>query len=136
MRYYRVTHHVIGTGKPNENGDIEQRHYRFKNAVEQSLMLRGSRNFTNREEYALFLRKLFNELNAGREKRFREELKVLRRLPERRYDSCKRFSAKVGPSSTIRVSHNTYSVNSRLIGETVQIRLYAEFFEVWYGLLR
>jgi hypothetical protein len=133
MRYYRVTHHVIGTGKPNENGDIEQRHYRFKNAVEQSLMLRGSRNFTNREEYALFLRKLFNELNAGREKRFREELKVLRRLPDRRYDSCKRFSAKVGPSSTIRVSHNTYSVNSRLIGETVQIRLYAEYFEVWYG---
>ena len=26
-----------------------------------------------------------------------------------------------------------YSVNSRLIGETVQIRLYAEFFEIWYG---
>ncbi len=133
MRYYRVTHHVIGAGRPNENGDIEQRHFRFKNAVEQSLLLRGSRNFVNREDYALFLKKLFNELNAGREKRFREELKVLRRLPERRYDSCKRLSVKVGPSSTIRVSHNTYSVNSRLIGETVQIRLYAEYFEVWYG---
>ena len=133
MRYYRITHHVIGAGKPNENGDIEQRHHRFKNAVEQSLMLCGSRNFTNREEYALFLKKLFNELNAGRKERFQEELKVLKRLPDRRYDSCKRFSVKVGPSSTIRVSHNVYPVNSRLIGETVQIRLYAEYFEVWYG---
>jgi len=133
MRYYRVTHHVIGAGKPHENGDIEQRHHRFKNAVEQSLLLRGSRNFTNREDYTFFLKKLFDELNAGRKERFDEELKVLRRLPDRHYDSCKRFSVKVGPSSTIRVSHNVYSVNSRLIGETVQIRLYAEFFEIWYG---
>jgi hypothetical protein len=133
MRYYRVTHHVIGAGKPHENGDIEQRHHRFKNAVEQSLLLRGSRNFTNREDYIFFLKKLFDELNAGRKERFDEELKVLRRLPYRRYDSCKRFSVKVGPSSTIRVSHNVYSVNSCLIGETVQIRLYAEFFEIWYG---
>ena len=133
MRYYHVERYVIGTGKPHENGDVEQRHHRFKNAVEQSLLLRGSRNFSSREEYTLFLNKLFKELNTGRKERFEEELKVLRRLPERRYDSCKRFSVKVGPSSTIRVSHNVYSVNSRLIGETVQIRLYAEFFEIWYG---
>ncbi len=133
MRYYRVEQYVIGAGKPHENGDVEQRHYRFKNAVEQSLLLRGSRNFTSREDYTCFLKKLFEELNAGRKERFQEELKVLRRLPERRYDSCKRFDVKVGPSSTIRVNHNVYSVNSRLIGETVQIRLYAELFEIWYG---
>jgi hypothetical protein len=39
----------------------------------------------------------------------------------------------VGPSSTIRVSHNVYSVDSRLIGERVNIRLYAEYFEIWYA---
>jgi hypothetical protein len=40
---------------------------------------------------------------------------------------------RVGPSSTIRVHHNTYSVDSRLIDESVSVRLYAEKVEVWYG---
>ena len=60
-------------------------------------------------------------------------MKHLRPLPVMRFDACKRYPVKVGPSSTIRVAHNVYSVNSRLIGETVQIRLYAEYLEVWYG---
>jgi len=40
---------------------------------------------------------------------------------------------KVGPSSTIRVKHNVYSVHSRLIGEQVEIRLYADHLDLWYG---
>ena len=38
-------------GEAHENGDIEQRHHRFKNAVEQALMLRGSRDFASRVDY-------------------------------------------------------------------------------------
>ena len=133
MRHYGLESHKIQGGKPHENGDVEQRHYRLKNALEQSLLLRGSRDFNSRTDYALFLEKLFCQLNTGRRARFEEELAVLRRLPERRFDSCKRFSVKVGPSSTIRVSHNVYSVESRLIGENIQIRLYAEYFEIWYA---
>jgi transposase InsO family protein len=133
MRHYGLEGRMIQTGKPHENGDIEQRHYRFKKALEQSLLIRGSRDFTSRFEYDFFLRKLFFELNSGRRKRFQEELKVLNRLPKSRFDSCKQFSVKVGPSSTIRVSHNVYSVDSRLIGENIKIKLYAEYFEIWYG---
>ena len=119
---------------PNENGDVEQRHHRFKKALDQSLMLRGSRDFSCRDEYAAFLRKLFDQLNAGRRDRFAEDLQVLRRLPSRRLESYKRQDGvRVGPSSTIRVSHNTYSVDSRLIRESVNVRLYAETVEVWYG---
>ncbi len=118
---------------PNENGDIEQRNYRFKKAVDQALLLRENRNFDNRIAYEEFLHKLFNQLNAGRNKRFMQEQAVLRRLPKRRIDSCKRVEKKVGPSSTIRVNHNVYSVNSQLIGETIQIRLYMEKLEIWYG---
>jgi hypothetical protein len=40
---------------------------------------------------------------------------------------------KVGPSSTIRVNHNVYSVDSRLIGERIKVRLYADRLEIWYG---
>lgn len=118
---------------PNENGDIEQRHYRLKKAVEQSLMLQGRCDFSSRQEYADFLRKLFAQLNGGRMERFEEESKVLKRLPPRRLDSCKRLRVRVGPSSTIRVNHNVYSVDSRLIGENIEVRLYAERVEVWYA---
>jgi hypothetical protein len=118
---------------PNENGDVEQRHYRFKEALEQSLMLRGSCDFASRQDYEAFLGKLFVQLNAGRLERFKEESGVLRRLPLRRLESCKKLGVRVGPSSTIRVNHNVYSVDSRLIGERIEVRLYAEHLEVCYG---
>jgi hypothetical protein len=118
---------------PHENGDVEQRHYRFKRAVDQALLLRGSRNFVDRREYDHFLQKLFKQLNAGRRKRFLQEQAVLHRLPERRIESCKKMTMKVGPSSTIRVNHNVYSVDSRLIGEGIKVRLHMDRLEIWYG---
>lgn len=118
---------------PHENGDVEQRHYRLKKALEQSLMLRGSSDFSSREDYAAFLGKLFAQLNAGRKDRLAEELRVLRRLPPRRLESFKKLRVRVGPSSTIRVNHNVYSVDSRLIGERIEIRLYVEHLEIWYA---
>jgi hypothetical protein len=121
---------------PHENGDVEQRHYRFKKAVDQALLLRGSRNFVDRREYDQFLRNLFKQLNSGRRKRFLQEQSVLHRLPKHRIDSCKRSSMKVGPSSTIRVNHNVYSVDSRLIGERIKVRLYVDRLEIWYGQKR
>jgi len=133
LKYYKLKGVKTQAGEPHENGDIEQRHYRFKRAVDQALLLRGSRDFTSREEYERFLRKLFIQLNAGRQERFQEELKVLGRLPERRLNDCKRQRVKVGPSSTIRLQHNVYSVPSRLKGEWVETRLYAEHVEVWYA---
>lgn len=121
---------------PNENGDVEQRHHRFKRALDQTLMLRGSRDFTSREEYAEFLKRLFRQLNLGRQKRFEEELEILKRLPSRRLESCKRLRVRVGPSSTIRANNNVYSVHSRLIGEMIEARLYIEHLEIWYAQQR
>ena len=118
---------------PHENGDVEQRHYRFKQAVDQALMLRNSRDFADRSEYEQFLVKLFKQLNAGRNKRFMEDQAVLKRLPKNRIEACKKSTMRVGPSSTIRVNHNVYSVDSRLIGERIEVRLFMEHLEIWYG---
>lgn len=136
LRHYELEGCKTQAAHPNENGDVEQRHHRFKRAVDQALMLRGSRDFGDRPEYAEFLRKLMEQLNAGRKGRLAEEMKVLRRLPDRRMDACKRILARVGQGSTVRGGHNVYSVNSRLIGEQVELRLYAEQVEVWYGQQR
>jgi hypothetical protein len=51
-------------------------------------------------------------------------------------EACRRLSVRVGPSSTIRVANNTYSVHSRLIRETVEVKLFSERLEIWYGQRR
>jgi len=133
LKHYDLRPEATNAESPHENGDVEQRHHRFKRALEQALLLRSSRDFENREEYAAFLKKLFAQLNAGRRERFLDELEVLKPLPARRLESCKRLKVKVGPSSTVRIVHNVYSVSSRLIGETVEVRLYMEHLEIWYA---
>lgn len=132
MQHYSLVPGRTNPKSPHENGDVEQRNYRFKKAVDQALLLRGSRDFRDREEYGLFLKKLFTQLNAGRKKRFMEELSVLHRLPDRRIDSCKKKRVVVGPGSTVRVDHNVYSVDSRLIGESIEVRSYINRLEIWY----
>jgi len=133
LKHYDISPEATNAESPHENGDVEQRHHRFKKALEQALLLRGRRDFESRKEYAAFLKKLFSQLNAGRRERFLEELEILRPLPARRLEACKRLKVKAGPSSTVRVLHNVYSVDSRLIGETVEARLYMEHLEIWYA---
>ena len=133
LKHYKLDGQKTNPNSPHENGDVEQRHHRFKRAVEQSLLLRDSRNFDDRQEYEQFLHKLFKQLNAGRRQRFSQEQAVLRRLPKHRIDAFKKSAMTVGPSSTIRVNHNVYSVDSRLIGEHIDARLFMDRLEIWYG---
>ena len=133
LRHYGLEGRMIQASSPHENGDVEQRHYRFKQAADQALLLHGSRDFDSVGAYTSFLNQLFCQLNAGRQERLAAELKVMRPLPASRLDTCRRLRVRVGPSSTIRVAHNVYSVHSRLIGEQVQVLLAADHLEVWYA---
>ncbi|MDQ2833547.1 MAG: IS21 family transposase [Acidobacteriota bacterium] len=133
MRYYGVKPQHTNPASPNENGDCEQSHHRFKRAVEQGLLLRGSRDFQSMAEYAQFLKDLFAQRNAGRRARLAEEMAVMRELPARRMESAKRERVKVDSGSLIHIERNSYSVNSRLIGAQVEARMYVDHIEVWYG---
>ena len=133
LRHYDMKALATQPAKAHEKGDVEQRHYRFKKAVDQTLLLRGSRDFETRDAYEAFLKQLFSRVNAGRQKRLKEEIARLNPLPPRRLDDRKQIRVRVGPSSTIHVLHNTYSVDSRLIGEEVEVRVSAEYLTVWYG---
>jgi len=136
LRHYDLKGRRIQAGKANENGDVEQRHRRLKEALDQALMLRGSRDFEDRRSYEDFLNALFAQLNAGRQARLAEELAVMVPLPASRQDAARRVRVRVGPSSTIRVLHNTYSVPSQFIGEQVDVHVLAETLEVWYAQRR
>jgi hypothetical protein len=133
LRHYGLEGQKTQAGQGHENGDVEQRHHRFKRAVEQALLLRGSRDFADRQAYDALLRTVMSQLNRGRQRRFREELAVLHRLPARRLNDWTVCHLTVGPSSTIRLHKNVYSVHSRLIGERIEVRVYAEHLEIWYA---
>ncbi|MDQ6758412.1 MAG: IS21 family transposase [Acidobacteriota bacterium] len=133
LKHYGLKPQRTNPGKAHENGDSEQSHHRFKKAVEQALLLRGSRDFGNVAGYQAFLRELMGRLNAGRRPRLAEEMALLKELPARRMESAKRERVRVDTGSLIHVDRNAYSVNSRLIGELVEARLYLDRIEVWYG---
>ena len=112
----------------------EQSHNRFKEAVDQALLLRGSRDFARPRGLQLgSCARSLDQRNAGRRTRFAEERAVLRPLPPARLESYKRARVRVGSGSIIHVDRNVYSVDSRLIGERVDVRLYAEELEVWFA---
>ena len=133
MDYYGLVMEKINPREAHENGDAEQSHNRFKQAVDQALQLRGSRDFRDRAVYERFLREVRDQRNAGREKLLAEERAALAPLPSGRLESYKRARLRVDPGSVIHVGRNAYSVHSRLVGEKVDVRLYAEHLEVWYG---
>jgi len=133
MDHYGLEKERIQARQANENGDVESSHRHFKAAVDQALMLRGSRDFQSREEYSQFLTDLLRQRNLGREVRTQSERVKLRPLPARRYESWRRVRVRVGLGSTLKVDRNTYSVPSRLIGEIVDVRVCLEELEVWYG---
>ena len=136
MNYYQLTMEKTNARQAHENGDIESLHRHLKEAIEQALLLRGSRDFESREAYAIFLRELLTQKNAGRRQRLDEELSQLHPLPRRRLESFKRVRVGVNQGSLIRVQRNIYSVHSRLIGEQVDVRVYADYLEVWYAQQR
>lgn len=134
LRYYCVEGQRTNPNSGNENGDVEQRHHRLKRSVEQSLILRGSSDFVSRGEYEKFLDKLCDTLNEGRKERFEQERKVLRPLPARRLpDYTEIRGVRVGKGSTILIRKNVYSVHSRLRDEHVNVRIHAEYLEVFLG---
>jgi len=133
LSHYGVEGEMTNPESPHENGDSEQSHHRFKKAVAQSLMMRGSRDFGSRENYEEFLHKLFEQVNKGRMGKFYEEAAVMKELPSSRMDTCSIYDVTVRRNSTISVKHRIYTVPSRLIGETVRVKVYQEHLEVYYG---
>jgi hypothetical protein len=133
MLHYNVQPTKTNPRSPNENGDCESLHGHLKTAIDQALLLRGSHDFASREAYQTFLDDMFQKKNAGRSQRFEEEREALGALPAKPLPFFSKVDVKVRNSSTITVRQNTYSVPSRLIGEEVAVRIFAEHLEIWYA---
>jgi hypothetical protein len=133
LRHYGVAAEATNPASGHENGDCEQGHRRFKEALEQELLLRGSREFASREAYEQLVRALAARRNHSRSARLAEEVAQLGQLPARRLETAERRRVRVSQGSTIQVKKNTYSVPARLIGEWVEVRIGVATIEVWYA---
>jgi transposase len=133
LDHYGVRPDANMPGRGHENGDVEQAHHRFKRAVEQALLLRGQRDFDSQAHYAQFLRAILAGRNRGRQAALQDELPHMHALPSSRLEDFRVLRVVVNRFSMIRVGHNVYSVASRLIGETVEVRVYPERLEVRYA---
>lgn len=133
MRHYGMQPSANTAGCANQNGDVEQSHFRFKTAVDQALRVRGSRDFADRGAYERFLFDLVRSRNLTRSQRFEADYAALRPLPAEPLDFTREFSVRVSRFSLIRVLNNCYSVPSRLIGAKIKVRVRSESLELYHG---
>jgi hypothetical protein len=126
MAHYGMQPTWNNTGVAHENGDVEQSHHRFKQAVDQALRVRGSRDFPDRAAYERFLTDLVRQRNQTRKVRFAQEQPALKPLPMLPLSPCRELRVPVSRFSTIAVLGNRYSVPSRLIGTMMLVRVRAE----------
>ena len=136
LAHYGMHPTTNNAGIAHENGDVEQAHFRFKQAVDQALRIRGSRDFADRAAYTEFLQDLVRQRNRTRQPAWETERGLLRPLPALPLAPCRELQVSVSRFSTIRVLHNTYSVPSRLIGTTLTVRVRAEVLDLYVGTHR
>jgi transposase len=133
LAHYGMQPSANTAGQAHQNGDVEQSHFRFKQAVDQALRVRGSRDFADRGIYERFLTELVRQRNLTRSVRFEADWAALRPLPAAPLDFTRELTVRVSRFSLVRVLLNHYSVPSRLIGATLKVRVRSETLELYHG---
>jgi hypothetical protein len=133
LAHYGLEARTIHLASPNENGDVESSNGGLKRAVEQHLLLRGSRDFESLEAYESFLFGIMDKRNAGRQVKLAEELAIMKPLTAKPWPQMRELLVRVGQNGILRVGSNGYSVPSGLKGKRATVRLYEWHIEVWYA---
>jgi hypothetical protein len=121
------------TGIAHENGTIESAHGHTKKALEDALLLRGSRAFDDLKAYRRFIDELFARHNAHRSKAIDIERAALKHLPVNRTTDYEESLIQVTSSSGFVLRKVFYSVPARLIGQRLRVRLYDDRLECFLG---
>jgi transposase InsO family protein len=120
-------------GVAHENGSIESPHGHLKQAIEDALLLRGSRDFETLDAYRRFVDEIVGRHNARNAKRLDLERPALRELPARRTTDYEETIVAVTSTSGFSLKKVFYSVPSRLIGHRLRVRLYDDRLECFLG---
>ena len=133
MRHFGMTPRTTEVGAKEQNGDVEASNGAIKRRLEQALLVRGCRDFESVEAWQEFIDQVQRKANAARGARVAEELSSMRELNVARLPEFVEELVPVSEWSTIRVRRCAYSVPSRLMGETVRVRVYEDKLEVYFA---
>jgi hypothetical protein len=111
-------------GEGHENGSVESPHGHLKRRIQQALLLRGNNDFSHMGAYQDFISDVVVQHNRRNAKAVALERGALQPLPLHRALDYTELSVVVSSSSTIDVRRVTYTVPSRLQGESLHVHLY------------
>lgn len=131
--HYRMTSTRNNVGVAHENGAIEGPHGHLKLAIEDALLMRGSRDFDDLAAYRRFIDELVGRRNARNAKRIDIERAALQALPDRRTYDYEEVTVRVTSSGGFTLRKVFYTVPSRLIGHCLRVRLYDDRLDVFIG---
>lgn len=120
-------------GEAHENGAVESHNRHLKVAIEQALILRGSRDFETVGEYRCFVDELVARRNKHRGDALATELKHLQPLPARRTADFTEIVVQVVRTGGFLVKQIFYSAPSRLIGQRLRVHIYDDRIEAYLG---
>lgn len=138
-RYHELCEHYglkpsrNNPGEAHENGAVEAHHGHLKEALDQALILRGSRDFDGLDRYRRFLDRLVARRNLHRRDALRTELARLRPLPERRTTDFVEIVSPVTRTGGFQACGVFYSAPSRLIGHRLRVHIYDDRVEASLG---
>lgn len=131
--HYGMTPSRNNPGVAHENGAIEGPHGHLKRAIEDALLLRGTRAFDDLAAYRRFVDEIVGRRNARLAKRIDIERAALQALPPRRTTDYEETVVTVTSAGGFTLRKVFYTVPSRLIGHRLRVRLYDDRLEVFIG---
>ena len=131
--HYQMTPTRNNLGQSHENGVVECANGSLKKRLAQQFLLRGHSDFDSVADYQAFIDRVAEKLNQRSRSRVLEEHAALQPLPEFTAAEYQTLSLKVTRSSTIEVRRVVYTVPSRLIGESVEVRLHHDKLVLFVG---
>jgi hypothetical protein len=133
MRHYGMAPSRNNAGIAHENGSIESAHGHLKQALEDALLLRGSRDFADLDAYRAFVDVVVGRRNANMMKRITLEKEALAPLPKARTADYEEKVIPVTSSGGFMLKRVFYTVPSRLIGHRLRVRIYDDRLECFLG---
>lgn len=131
--HYGMTPTRNNRGVAHENGAIEGPHAHLKAAINDALLLRGSRDFAELGAYRQFVDELVARRNARLGAILAAERATLIALPKRRTNDFEEVLVSVTRTGGFTLRRVFYSVPSRLIGHRLRVRLYDDRLELLIG---
>ncbi len=120
-------------GEAHENGAVEAHHGHLKDALEQALILRGSRDFPDVASYQQFVDEVVVRRNATRRGELDVELRHMHPLPRQRTSDFTKRVVTVLRTGGFWLRNVFYSVPSQLIGHRLRVHIHDARIEAYLG---